>query len=82
MEQEIQKEFDELNKYKQLVKLLWDYVDELDYDSEHYILTITFNELVLDAKQIKLFATREEANEMFEVFKLMEQENYEEQEVE
>ena len=75
MTPELQKEFDELNKYKEFVYLFWDYVEEINYDKEHFTMTITFNGMVLNTREIKLFIEEKEANKMYEVFTLMEQEN-------
>lgn len=75
MTPELQKEFDELNKYKEFVYLFWNYVEKINYDKEHFTMTITFNGMVLNTQEIKLFIEKKEANKMYELFTLMEQEN-------
>lgn len=75
MTDELQKEFNELNKYKDIVHLLWDYIDEIKYDEKHYVLTVYFNENVFNTEELTMFVSKENAEKMFEVFTLMEQEN-------
>ena len=58
MTSELQKEFNELNKFKEFVYLFWDFIDEINYDEEHFSLTITFNELVLNTQEIVIFVEK------------------------
>lgn len=75
MTPELQKEFDELNKYKEFVYLFWDYIDEINYDEINHIMTIEFCNTVTFTRTIKFYVDKEKADKMYEVFTLMEQEN-------
>ena len=75
MNKELLKEIEELNKYKTFVYLMWEFIDEIIYDKEHFIMTIKFNQLVLDTQEIQIFVEKSKADQMYEVFTLLEQEN-------
>ena len=75
MTPEEQKEFDELNKYKEFVNIFFDYIDEINYDEKTKTMNILFSELVLDTKEINLFVDKENADKLYELFTLLEQEN-------
>lgn len=82
MTSELQKEFDELNKYKEFAKLFFN-IFELDYLKKNFTLIMQPQEpYKIEENELRICLIEEDANKVFEVAKLLEQENGIEQEVE
>ena len=82
MTPELQKEFDELNKYKEFTKLFFN-IFELDYLKKHFTLIMQPQEpYKIEENELRICLIEEDANKVFEVANLLEQENGIEQEVE
>lgn len=75
MTPELQKEFDELNKYKEFTKLFFN-IFELDYLKKYYTLIMQPQEpYKIEENELRICLTEEDANKVLEVAKLLEQEN-------
>jgi len=75
MTPELQKEFDELNKYKEFTKLFFN-IFELDYLKKYYTLIMQPQEpYKIEENELRICLTEEDANKILEVATLLEQEN-------
>ena len=75
MTPELQKEFDELNKYKEFTKLFFN-IFELDYLKKHFTLIMQPQEpYKIEESELRICLTEEDANKVLEVAILLEQEN-------
>ncbi len=75
MTPEEQKEFDELNKYKEFAKLFFN-IFELDYLKKNFTLIMQPQEpYKIEENKLRICLIEEDANKIYEVAKLIEQEN-------
>ena len=75
MTPEMQKEFDELNKYKEFAKLFFN-IFELDYLKKNFTLIMQPQEpYKIEENELRICLIEEDANKVFEVATLLEQEN-------
>jgi hypothetical protein len=78
MTPELQKEFDELNKYKEFTKLFFN-IFELDYLKKHFTLIMQPQEpYKIEENKLRICLTEEDANKVLEVAILLEQDEVEE----
>ena len=78
MTPELQKEFDELNKYKEFAKLFFN-IFELDYLKKHFTLIMHPQEpYKIEENELRICLTEEDANKVLEVAILLEQDEVEE----
>ena len=74
MTPELQKEFDELNKYKEFAKLFFN-IFELDYLKKYYTLFLQPQEpYKIGENELRICLIEEDANKILEVAKLLEEE--------
>ena len=74
MTPELQKEFDELNKYKEFAKLFFN-IFELEYLKEYFTLIMQPQEpYKIEENELRICLTEEDANKVLEVAELLEQE--------
>lgn len=74
MNKELQKEFDELYKYKEFAKLFFN-IFELEYLKKHFTLIMQPQEpYKIEENELRICLIEEDANKFLEVAKLLEQE--------
>ena len=75
MTPELQKEFDELNKYKEFAKLFFN-IFELEYLKKYFTLIMQPQDpYKIEENELRICLTEEDSNKILEVATLLEQEN-------